>query len=188
MIGPVHRLILGICKYVKGQHFSVQRDKICSMRAMRITECTCVCYRCLRLGGYGLTVDGPIGHMWYKLLDKFVYPNDPQCMPAVLLKTAADQLLWAPVMTCVYFAFLRTAEGHPELIMSTIQVCCYAPFSGQLWAWLDCCVGHDIRCVWLTRDGLPCRRSWCRLWSPIMSCGRQPTSSTSNLFPHRFGY
>ncbi|BDA48127.1 probable protein SYM1 [Coccomyxa sp. Obi] len=77
--------------------------------------------RCLRLGGYGLTVDGPIGHMWYKILDKFVYPNDPQCNAAVLLKTAADQLLWAPVMTCVYFAFLRTAEGHPELIMSTIQ-------------------------------------------------------------------
>ncbi len=83
-----------------------------------------LCLRCLRLGSYGLTVDGPIGHMWYKLLDKYVYPNDPQCNAAVLLKTAADQLLWAPVMTCVYFAFLRTVEGHPELITSTIQVCC----------------------------------------------------------------
>lgn len=76
-----------------------------------------------------MTVDGPIGHMWYKILDKFVYPNDPQCTAAVLVKTAADQLLWAPVMTCVYFAFLRTVEGHPELIASTIQVgsvhCCY---------------------------------------------------------------
>ena len=79
--------------------------------------------RCLRLGSYGLTVDGPIGHAWYKLLDKYVYPNDPQCNAAVLLKTAADQIAWAPVMTCVYFAFLRTLEGHPELIMSTIQVC-----------------------------------------------------------------
>ena len=69
-------------------------------------------------------MDGPIGHMWYKLLDKYVYPNDPQCNAAVLLKTAADQLLWAPIMTCVYFAFLRTVEGHPELITSTIQVCC----------------------------------------------------------------
>ena len=79
--------------------------------------------RCLRLGSYGLTIDGPIGHAWYKLLDKYVYPNDPQCNAAVLLKTAADQIAWAPIMTCVYFAFLRTLEGHPELIMSTIQVC-----------------------------------------------------------------
>ena len=89
--------------------------------------------RCLRLGSYGLTIDGPIGHAWYKLLDKYVYPNDPQCNAAVLLKTAADQIAWAPVMTCVYFAFLRTLEGHPELIVSTIQVCmCFCkPCTGQ---------------------------------------------------------
>ena len=76
----------------------------------------------MRLGSYGLTIDGPIGHAWYKFLDKYVYPNDPQCTAAVLIKTAADQIAWAPIMTCVYFAFLRTLEGHPELIMSTIQV------------------------------------------------------------------
>ena len=69
-----------------------------------------------------MTVDGPIGHIWYKVLDKYVYPKDPQCTAAVLLKTAADQIIWAPIMTCVYFAFLRAAEGHPELIASTIQV------------------------------------------------------------------
>ena len=79
--------------------------------------------RSLRLGSYGLTIDGPIGHAWYKFLDKHVYPNDPQCTAAVLIKTAADQIAWAPIMTCVYFAFLRTLEGHPELIVSTIQVC-----------------------------------------------------------------
>ena len=78
--------------------------------------------RSLRLGSYGLTIDGPIGHAWYKFLDKYVYPNDPQCTAAVLIKTAADQIAWAPIMTCVYFAFLRTLEGHPELIVSTIQV------------------------------------------------------------------
>ena len=84
--------------------------------------CGC-CRRSLRLGAYGLSIDGPIGHLWYKLLDKYVYPKDPQCTAAVLLKTAADQVVWAPVMTCVYFAFLRLAEGHPEMIMDTIQVC-----------------------------------------------------------------
>lgn len=77
--------------------------------------------RSLRLGSYGLTIDGPIGHAWYKFLDKHVYPDNPQCTAAVLIKTAADQIAWAPIMTCVYFAFLRTLEGHPELIVSTIQ-------------------------------------------------------------------
>lgn len=94
----------------------------------------------LRLGSYGLTIDGPIGHAWYKFLDKYVYPNDPQCTPAVLIKTAADQIAWAPIMTCVYFAFLRTLEGHPELIMSTIQVqilhaCWSASFCFQEMTW-----------------------------------------------------
>jgi protein Mpv17 len=77
--------------------------------------------RCLRLGTYGLTLDGPVGHLWYKLLDKTVYPDEPQANKTVLIKTAADQLIWAPVMTCVFFAVLKTLEGHPELIMQTIQ-------------------------------------------------------------------
>ena len=48
--------------------------------------------------------------------------HDPQSLKAVLAKTAADQIVWAPVMTLVYFVFLRCVEGHPELIASTIQV------------------------------------------------------------------
>jgi hypothetical protein len=40
----------------------------------------------------------------------------------VLLKTAADQIVWAPIMTCVFFAVLKSLEGHPELIIPTIQV------------------------------------------------------------------
>ena len=60
--------------------------------------------RCLRLGAYGLFLDGPIGHQWYRLLDATVFPKDPQGTKAVLTKTALDQLVWAPVMTCVFFA------------------------------------------------------------------------------------
>jgi protein Mpv17 len=77
--------------------------------------------RCLRLGTYGLTLDGPIGHWWYTVLDKYVEPQDPKSTKAVLIKTAADQLIWAPVMTCVFFAVLKSLEGHPELIWPTIQ-------------------------------------------------------------------
>ena len=73
------------------------------------------------MGTYGLTLDGPLGHLWYKVLDKYVEPDNPRGNKAVLLKTAADQIIWAPVMTCVFFAVLKSLEGHPELIWPTIQ-------------------------------------------------------------------
>ncbi|KAL4452113.1 hypothetical protein ABPG75_007775 [Micractinium tetrahymenae] len=77
--------------------------------------------RCGRLSLYGLLLDGPVGHLWYKLLDRHVYPEDPTCTRAVLIKTALDQLVWGPIMTLVFFAFLKTLEGHPELILETIS-------------------------------------------------------------------
>ena len=55
-------------------------------------------------------------------LDSVVFPRDPTSLRAVLAKMAADQLLWAPAMTCVFFVALKTMEGHPELIESTLQV------------------------------------------------------------------
>ena len=90
--------------------------------AQRLTGGPFSILRCLRLGTYGLALDGPLGHLWYQVLDKTVWPNDSQSNKAVLAKTAADQLIWAPIMTCVFFAVLKTLEGHPELIMQTIQV------------------------------------------------------------------
>lgn len=57
-----------------------------------------------------------------QLLDSKVFPDQPASLRAVVSKTAADQLLWAPIMTCVFFAVLKTLEGHPELIEATIQV------------------------------------------------------------------
>lgn len=90
--------------------------------AQRITGTSFDVLRCLRLGTYGFVLDGPLGHQWYRLLDAFVWPKDPQSNKAVLAKTAADQLIWAPIMTCVFFAVLKTLEGHPELVMQTIQV------------------------------------------------------------------
>jgi hypothetical protein len=47
--------------------------------------------------------------------------ENPKSTAAVAVKTAADQLIWAPVMTCAFFAFLKLLEGHPELMLPTIQ-------------------------------------------------------------------
>lgn len=79
--------------------------------------------RMARLGIYGLTLDGPVGHMWYRWLDTTVdnAVEDSKGWKAILIKTAADQLIWAPVMTCVFFVVLKALEGHPDMILPTIQ-------------------------------------------------------------------
>lgn len=77
--------------------------------------------RMLRLSMYGVLIDGPIGHYFYQFLDKNISPEDPKGTRAVVTKTAIDQLVWAPIMTVVFLAFLTTLEGHPDAIMSVLQ-------------------------------------------------------------------
>lgn len=77
--------------------------------------------RILRLGAYGLLLDGPVGSLWYDLLERTVLPEDPTSNKAVALKTAADQVVWAPVMTVAFFAVVKALEGHPEQMWSTIH-------------------------------------------------------------------
>jgi protein Mpv17 len=76
--------------------------------------------RAARLGAYGFLIDGPIGSMWYDVLEKYVYPTEQTSTKAVLAKTALDQVVYATIMTAVYFAVIKTWEGHPELIMATL--------------------------------------------------------------------
>lgn len=78
-------------------------------------------WRCLRLSLYGLLIDGPIGHYFYQLLDSNICPEDPKSTRSVLTKTAIDQLIWAPVMTVVFLAFITALEGKPSSIWSVVQ-------------------------------------------------------------------
>ena len=50
------------------------------------------------------------GHWWYTTLDKTVAPDNPKSNRAVVLKTALDQLVWAPFFTCVFFTFMCCLE------------------------------------------------------------------------------
>jgi protein Mpv17 len=77
--------------------------------------------RVARLAAYGLLIDGPFGSMWYDVLEQHVFPKEPLSTKAVLSKTALDQVVYATIMTGVYFAVIRLLEGHPEAIMSTLQ-------------------------------------------------------------------
>eukprot|EP00877_Chromochloris_zofingiensis_P014721 jgi/Chrzof1/9502/Cz04g05160.t1 len=75
----------------------------------------------LRLGAYGFFIDGPIGSIWYDILEQHVCPDKPLDTKTVLLKTALDQIVYATIMTGVYFTVMRVAEGHPESVMSTLH-------------------------------------------------------------------
>ncbi|KAK9803863.1 hypothetical protein WJX73_010251 [Symbiochloris irregularis] len=66
-------------------------------------------------------MDGPVGHVWYSLLDKWVMPHRPKSNKAVVLKMLADQVLWAPIFSCVFFVFVYLLQGRPEAIVPTIQ-------------------------------------------------------------------
>ena len=83
--------------------------------------------RCARAPAAPACVLSLLCGRWYKVLDRTVLPDKPRSNAAVLIKTAADQLVWAPIMTVVFFAVLKSLEGHPELIWETVQVglpCC----------------------------------------------------------------
>ncbi|KAI8104481.1 hypothetical protein M9434_003036 [Picochlorum sp. BPE23] len=91
--------------------------------------------RFLRMSLYGVLIDGPVGHYFYRFLDTKIYPEAPKSNAAVLGKTAVDQLVWAPIMTCVFLAFLTTLEGHPESIMEVIQRKLAPIFLANLTVW-----------------------------------------------------
>lgn len=61
------------------------------------------------------------GHLWYTTLDHNVFPKDPTSTKAVVAKTVLDQLLWAPAFSCVFFAFVNSFEGRPDLILPSIS-------------------------------------------------------------------
>lgn len=77
--------------------------------------------RTMRLVMFGVLMDGPCGHMWYTTLDKNIFPKEPTSTKAIITKTAMDQLIWGPFFCCVFFAFIRTLEGHPDQVIPTIQ-------------------------------------------------------------------
>ena len=54
-------------------------------------------------------------------VDKTFHKNTKGAM-AVGVKTAADQLIWAPVMTVVFFAFLKLMEGQPDLVRPLVPL------------------------------------------------------------------
>jgi hypothetical protein len=52
------------------------------------------------------------GHFWYQLLDRVVMPRQPKATVAIVTKMLADQLLWSPANTVIFYASLAFMEGN----------------------------------------------------------------------------
>lgn len=73
------------------------------------------------MGSFGLMLHGPIGHYWYGFLDRTVMTKAPTSALAVASKTGIDQILWAPIFTSGFFAYMKTADGKASEIPEEVQ-------------------------------------------------------------------
>jgi protein Mpv17 len=64
--------------------------------------------RLLRLASFGLAVHGPIGHYFYGALDEKFPKKDAV---TVAIKVLIDQVLWAPIFTVIFFAWIELLQG-----------------------------------------------------------------------------
>lgn len=68
-----------------------------------------------------MLLHGPIGHYWYGFLDRTIMTKAPTSALAVASKTAIDQILWAPIFTSGFFAYMKTADGKASEIPEEVQ-------------------------------------------------------------------
>lgn len=78
-------------------------------------------WRTAKMGSFGVLLHGPIGHYWYGFLDRTIMTKAPTSALAVASKTAIDQILWAPIFTSGFFAYMKTADGKASEIPEEVQ-------------------------------------------------------------------
>lgn len=79
--------------------------------AQLLTEPEFLVSRTLTLAAYGFFIDAVAGHHFYEWLDKNIEPGRAKTSKAVGKKIAIDQLIYAPIFTCVLYAYLSTVQG-----------------------------------------------------------------------------
>eukprot|EP00873_Tetraselmis_striata_P011553 jgi/Tetstr1/431817/TSEL_021311.t1 len=76
--------------------------------------------RTAHMFAFGVLFQGPALHHFYQFLDARVCPSAPTSVRAVLTKTAADQLGFAPVGTVVFFTLMELLSGHPAGVAAAV--------------------------------------------------------------------
>lgn len=89
--------------------------------AQLLTEPTFVLSRALILAGYGFFVDAPAGNAFYNWLDSNIEPDHPKSAKAVGKKILIDQLIYAPLFTCILYSYLQIANGDAASIPQVLQ-------------------------------------------------------------------
>jgi len=89
--------------------------------AQLLTEPTFVLSRALLLAGYGFFIDAPAGNAFYNWLDSNIEPDRPKTAQAVGKKILIDQLLYAPLFTCILYSYLQIANGDAASIPTVLQ-------------------------------------------------------------------
>lgn len=89
--------------------------------AQLLTEPSFAIERTLILATYGFIIDAPAGNAFYNWLDANIEPGNAKSGSAVGKKILIDQLLYAPVFTCVLYTFLQLAHMDPAGIPAVLQ-------------------------------------------------------------------
>ncbi|GBF96830.1 hypothetical protein Rsub_09686 [Raphidocelis subcapitata] len=74
--------------------------------------------RVLRLGAYGLLLDGPLGAAWYDWLE--AHAGQQRDASTVVIKTTLDQIVYASAGTALFFTVNALLEGHGSQIPATL--------------------------------------------------------------------
>eukprot|EP01026_Neomeris_dumetosa_P082174 TRINITY_DN9357_c0_g1_i5.p1 TRINITY_DN9357_c0_g1~~TRINITY_DN9357_c0_g1_i5.p1 ORF type:complete len:228 (-),score=9.77 TRINITY_DN9357_c0_g1_i5:334-1017(-) len=77
--------------------------------------------RTVRMGVYGGFVGGPIGHYWFNFLDKVVYPTYPGSPLAIVVKSALDQLIQAPIGLSLFYTYQEVVQGRALRVIREIK-------------------------------------------------------------------
>lgn len=102
--------------------------------------------RVLRLGAYGLCLDGPLGSMWYDWLEANVNPTNPTSTSSVLIKTALDQVVYASFGTALFFATITTLEGHPGAVPDVVAAKFFPTLAANYTIWP---IAHMVNFRWV---------------------------------------
>ena len=118
------------------------------------------------------------GHVWYNFLDAVVEPNSPKSNKAVILKMLADQVLWAPFFSCVFFTFIFSLQARLQLLLAL------PAFWGKQLASLSPVLllqgRPDLILPTIQRKLIPMLLANYALWCVLWACSIQHPSSASS--------
>uniref|UniRef100_A0A7S0ZE12 Uncharacterized protein n=1 Tax=Timspurckia oligopyrenoides TaxID=708627 RepID=A0A7S0ZE12_9RHOD len=78
-------------------------------------------WRTSKMAIFGMCLHGPVGHLWYGMLDKSIMTAAPTSAAAVATKTIIDQTLFAPIFTSVFFGSMKALDGKADEIVPEIE-------------------------------------------------------------------